>query len=368
MRTLVRVGSVVGVCAGGLAVALTPHLALSVVAVVLLAGAVAGLGAAKWLARGWYGRQFQAGLAAGALAAGLAGMGALGMLLSGGPRDVAALARASALPGVSLSGLVTLVSGFGWLGAEISSIVGGVLAGILIAGVVTQIFAWSKSRHAVEVVEQARQAALALGGAADTGGDALPLVEQRQHITERQHITGGRAPIALAAPGPATLASLRAVRAPDEIAVAEAPMPAPVRSTLAPRVRPTNGPASPAGPVRPTMPPQARPSAGPARGQPPTPPAGAPAAKPELVLVGAAAQGRGRNRKRSSARSVKKQLTDEMRAALEAWAREDDATAGDDAEVDAATPSRAPQPSTYLNSTAPKRRNRKKAVTRDWIC
>jgi hypothetical protein len=324
----------------------------------LLAGAAAGLGAAKWLARGWYGRQFQAGLAAGALSAGLAGAAALAMLLSSGPRNVAALTGASALPGVSLSGLVRLVSRFGWLGTEILSIVGGALASILIAGVVTQIFAWSKSRHAVEVVEQARQAALALGGADSISAAALTAAEQRQRITS------GYAPIALAAPGPATLASLRAVRAPDEIAVAEAP----VRATLAPQPRPTAGPASPGGPVRPTMPPQARPSAGPARGQPPTPPAGTPAAKPELVLVGAAAQGRGRNRKRSSARSVKKQLTDEMRAALEAWAREDDASAGDDVGVDTAAPSRAPQPSTYLNSAAPKRRNRKKAVTRDWIC
>jgi hypothetical protein len=124
-----------------------------------LVGAAAGLGMAKWLPRDWYGRQFRAGVRAGAFA----GMGAAaGLVLSvalTAPHDMTALADRSQLFGVRLSGQVHALRGLGWFGASLVIALLGGAACAALAGLITQVMAFDKSRHAIQVVDRAREAA-----------------------------------------------------------------------------------------------------------------------------------------------------------------------------------------------------------------
>jgi hypothetical protein len=133
--------------------------ALGAAALFPLVGVITGLGMAKWLQRPWYGRQFRAGLRAGTIAA---GGGAAGLLLSAlltAPRSMAELALRSHLLGLQMRGQVYALRGIGWVGATIVfALIGGTVC-VLLAGLITQAFAFDKSRHAILVVDRAREAA-----------------------------------------------------------------------------------------------------------------------------------------------------------------------------------------------------------------
>jgi hypothetical protein len=133
--------------------------ALAAAALFPLVGALTGLGMAKWLPRTWYGRQFRAGLRAGGIAAGGAAAGLLFSALLTAPHGMAALSARSHLFGLQLHGQVYALRGVGWVGATIVFAVlgGGVCA--LLAALTTLAFAFDKSRHAIEVVDRAREAA-----------------------------------------------------------------------------------------------------------------------------------------------------------------------------------------------------------------
>ncbi len=79
---------------------------------------------------------------------------------------------------------------------------------------------------------------------------------------------------------------------------------------------------------------------------------------------------RAKPRKTSRARPADQQLTQAMRDALAAWAENgSEDQAGDAAADPANVPARRPaQPSTYLNSSAPAPKKRKRNNTRDWLC
>ena len=79
---------------------------------------------------------------------------------------------------------------------------------------------------------------------------------------------------------------------------------------------------------------------------------------------------RAKPRKTSRARPADQQLTQAMRDALAAWAENGpEDQAGDAAADPANVPARRPaQPSTYLNSSAPAPKKRKRNNTRDWLC
>jgi hypothetical protein len=124
-----------------------------------LIGVAAGMGMAKWLPRTWYGRQFQAGLRAGAIAAGSASAGLLVAVVLAAPHGMAALAARSHLFGLSLTGQVYALRGLGWVGVALVAAVLGSLVCVALAGLTTQAFAFDKSRHAIQVVDRAREAA-----------------------------------------------------------------------------------------------------------------------------------------------------------------------------------------------------------------
>ncbi|MGH2515696.1 MAG: hypothetical protein ACRDHP_08575, partial [Ktedonobacterales bacterium] len=181
MRTIVRIGGLVGSVAFIVLYAAQTGIALAVAPGVALAGLCGGLASAKWLEREWYGRQFNAGLRAGALASGIAAVGALLSLLFLGPRNLALLAARSHLAALNLAPAARMFGFLGWAGADALTIVLAALAGAALGALACQTFAWSKSARAVRVVAQARLAAQALNrddvyratGAPSTYGPAV---------------------------------------------------------------------------------------------------------------------------------------------------------------------------------------------------
>src|SRR5262249_39566424 len=127
----------------------------------------------KWLDHAHYGRQLEEGFYVGMLASGLPGFIALLSLLTAGPRDTVSLAERSHLGQLNLAPLVNLLSGFGWFMIDVLVVLAAIAAGILLSTLLVQIFAWSKSRHAAQVVQQAHFAALALQR--DEQWDAIPI-------------------------------------------------------------------------------------------------------------------------------------------------------------------------------------------------
>src|SRR5579872_1242971 len=162
MRTIVRVGGLVGGVAFIVLYAAQTRIALAVVPGVTLAGFCAGLAIAKWLEREWYGRQFNAGLRAGAIASVIASLGALLSLLFLGPRDLEALAARSHVAGLDFAPVAHAFGFIGASGADVLAVELAALAGAALAAVTCQLFAWSKSAHAVKVVTLARLAAQSL--------------------------------------------------------------------------------------------------------------------------------------------------------------------------------------------------------------
>src|SRR5579875_1115794 len=156
MRTITRVGLVVGAAGLVALYGLQIVAGLFVAPAVALIGVITGIGVAKWLERGWYGRQFVAGLRAGLIACGATGVGAALFLLLQGPHSLATLSARSQLGPLSLSHVITQYAYLGWAGIDVGASLVAMIAGIFLAAITTQIFAWSKSRHSLRVVEQAR--------------------------------------------------------------------------------------------------------------------------------------------------------------------------------------------------------------------
>jgi hypothetical protein len=159
MRTILRVGIIIGGTAFVTLYALQAAIALAVAPGVILAGVCAGLGTAKWLERPWFGRQLAAGLRTGIIAVGMAGVGALLALCTEGPHSTHQLAERSHLFRVDLGPAINTLSGIGWIGVDILVISLAMAAGIAAAMAIVQVGAWTKSRRAIQVVAQARLAA-----------------------------------------------------------------------------------------------------------------------------------------------------------------------------------------------------------------
>jgi len=161
MRVLLRVGIITGAGAAVVLYALASSVALAAAIGILLTGLLAGMGVAKWLEWGWYGRQLEAGWQAGALASGLAGLGTLGALVVDGPRSTAALAAQSHLFGLDLGALVGVLSGLGWVGTDLVVVLVSAALGTGVAAAASLLFAFGKSARAVEAITHARHAAQA---------------------------------------------------------------------------------------------------------------------------------------------------------------------------------------------------------------
>lgn len=161
MRAILRVGIITGVCAIIALSALQQAATLAAVLGIVVTGAVAGTGAAKWLEWAWYGRQFEAGWRTGAVACGVAGLGTFVSLLIAGPHDSVALAAHSQLLGVDLGPLARGLAGLGWLGTDFLLVLASTALGIGLSAVTALVFALGKSARAVSVITEARQAAQA---------------------------------------------------------------------------------------------------------------------------------------------------------------------------------------------------------------
>jgi hypothetical protein len=340
MRTIVRVGGLVGAVAFIMLYAGQTGIALAVAPGVMLAGICAGLGIAKWMEREWYGRQLDAGLRAGAIASGLAGLGALLSLLFLGPRDTTSLAAGSHLAMLDLAPVVRSFAFLGWVGTDVLTVIVAAFVGAVLGAVVCQIFAWSKSAYAVKVIAQARLAAQALNrdevyratGAPSTYGSAA----QASNML---------AQLGVSTPGVASVTGVT-----------------PALGIIPP---PTFSPSSVPAPVS-----QQRFTAGPASSPAPVVPEHA-LTEPALPAAPTAANTPTGRRSPSAARRAEAELTQAMRDALAAWAdntvpetkKPPEAKTGEKAK-----PSRTPAPSAYLNSSPPAKRGRKKSDTQDWLC
>lgn len=375
MRIILRVGGILGGAGFVLLYALQAEVALVVAAGVVLAGLLAGLGAAKWLPRAWYGRQFKAGLRTGMLAAGLAGLGALLSLFMLGPRDVPTLAARSHLAGFSLAPVVNALAFLTWAGADIIVILLAAALSCGLAAIVAQIAGWSKNAEAIRVVQQARLAAQSLNR--DEAWQAHPT--GAPHSGQPIHAFHQFGVPALASPslsnvsgipGPVSGAGVTGAPLPTGFASATGMTPglglaAPLSFT------PGSGiPAQPAPPSRPPRAPMPSPSADPEFAnatEPVLPIVPTPSANQVSSAPGEPGKPSGRRRSASSRRRADQELTLAMRDALAAWASED--AGAETSKTDDKGPSRAPASSAYLNSAGPApKRSRKKQHTRDWLC
>ena len=347
MRTIVRVGLIIGGIGFVALFALQAVIALAVADCLLIVGLAAGLGTAKWLERPWFGRQFMAGLRAGAVAVLISGAGALLSLLLLGPRDKTLLATHSHVLTFSMAQWIRSLSLLSWAGIDILTVLLAGMAGVGLSGVATQTFAWSKNRRAIRIVTQARQAAQAFNRT-----DVQPSVAGNMPAGQSAYFTGAPAASSVGVSGaPGSLAG--------------APYPPPAHATSA-----TSGQhKAPAAPRRTLAPAPATPPTGISGTQRrplppsthvdedfpmPTGPARPAAYDPDETQT--------IQRTPSKARPAGKQLTDAMRDALATWA-------SDNVEEEPPTERSGPQPSAYLNSSRPlPKRNRKKQNTRDWLC
>ncbi len=159
MRVYVRVGLGAGIIGFALLYMAEWRAGLAALALLAPVALLAGLGVAKWLPRDWYGRQLVAGVRAGAIACGLAVVGLLVSLGVTGPHAIPALARLSHLFDFNLANAVRTLGVVGWLGAGLALSVAGAVLGAGLTALVALVGAWGKNRRAIEVVEQAREAA-----------------------------------------------------------------------------------------------------------------------------------------------------------------------------------------------------------------
>lgn len=310
MRTILRVGIIAGVGAFVLLFALQFAVALVVTLGILVAGGLAGMGAAKWLEWTWYGRQLEAGWKTGILVCGLASLGALLSLLVLGPHSTVELARASHLGGLDLGPLAGGLGFLGWVGTDILVVLVCGVLGVGLSALAALLFALGKSNRTVDAITQARHAAQAANRTEPLGAPlpsypftGMPSSGTGWHSTP---LPG------LAAP-PSTHPS----------------------TTHAPA---SHMPAASGG----QMPPLSVSEMG------------------VPVPNGVPAPNSGRSP--STARPMERELREDERQALAEWA-------GD--ETEETTAPRVPKPSSYLNSSEPAptpKRGRKKQNTRDWLC
>lgn len=358
MRTIIRAGAVVGGVWFVALFALQSAVALVVLAGVVAAGVCAGLVIAKWLERGWYGRQLQAGLRAGAIASGAAGLASLVALLAMGPHDVKTLAAKSHAPGLRLGGVAHALGFAGYISADVLGVLLAVALGAGLSAVTAQIFAWSKSAKAIRIVAQARLAAQATRQDDDrapysTAGPSSPGQPVHAAVLLNQMATG-----AYGIAAPTSQSGMGATGGPVFPAASSMPR-------LSPEYAPPSTPAATPGPTPapPSTPPAARKATAaptPAARPAPTPVSPEVAASDEtLADLFPGQESQAPRRKDSRARPASADLTDAMREALAAWADDND----DDPEE------RAAKKSEFLNAAAPApKRGRRKNDTRDWLC
>ena len=374
MRIILRVGGILGGAGFVLLYALQTEVALVVAAGIVLAGLLAGLGAAKWLSRAWYGRQFKAGLRTGILAAGLAGLGALLSLFMLGPRDIPTLAARSHLAGFSLAPVVNALAFLTWVGADVVVILLAAALSCGLAAVVAQIAGWSKNAEAIRAVQQARLAAQSLNrdDAWQAHPTGAPLSGQPIQAFNQFGVPALASPSlsnVSGIPGPVSGAGMTGSLSSFTPATGVTPglgLASPLSFT------PGSGiPAQPAPPSRPPRAPMPSPRADPESANatepvlPITPTPNANQVPPSAL--GEPGKPSGRQRSASSRRRAEAELTQAMRDALAAWASDDaDEEAGKNSDKGL---SRAPNSSAYLNSAGPApKRGRKKQHTRDWLC
>lgn len=318
MRAIVRVGVVLGSIGFIALFALQHAIGLAVAPLLVIVGLLAGVCSAKWLEWGWYGHQFRAGTYAAFYACTLAGIGALVALATAGPHDVQALAAASHVGKLSLAPVIEHTVVFGWLGTDVLLLLVAGLLGVIIGGFSTQILAFSKDSRTVRVVTQAHAA-------------AEPLAHRDTFIPTPSGSRAGDSilPNPRSQPGIAATPSMPGAGWGASVPAAPPQQPAWQTGGYA------AAPATPARPVRkvatPTPPPQ-------------------PVAQPPLEEQ--PRDGR---------------LTAAERAALEAWANDDDGNQDNEPKPTPTSRKRQPKASAYLNGPAPKR-SRKKQDTRDWLC
>jgi hypothetical protein len=185
---------------------------LGALALLALVGVLAGLGMAKWLPRDWYGRQLEAGARAGSLACALAVAGLWLSLILTGPHPIPVLARESHLLGLNLGQAVRALGGIGWVVPALVLSLPALVAGTAVAAIVTLGAAWDKNRHAIEVVDRAREAAQRSG--------SLPAAA-RSTGTSSRGLSPGATP-GSAASGPQAWAAREAVQPPRRQTVAPA--------------------------------------------------------------------------------------------------------------------------------------------------
>lgn len=172
-----RVGLAAGTIGFALLYLAQPFVGAAATVLALVVGLLAGLGTAKWLPRDWYGRQFEAGARAGVLACAVALVGFLVSLLLAGAHTTGQLAARSHFMGINLSGVVRALGVVGWFGAGLALALVALAAGTGVAAVASQLGAWDKNRHAIEVVKRAREAAQRSGrlaGAVSRTKPSLP--------------------------------------------------------------------------------------------------------------------------------------------------------------------------------------------------
>lgn len=352
MRTIIRVGAVVGGFWFVALFALQSAVALLVLAGILAAGVCAGLAVAKWLERGWYGRQLEAGLRAGAIASGAAGLSSLIALLAMGPHDVKTLTAKSHALGLNLGGVARTLGFAGHIGVDVLGVLLAVALGVGLAAATAQVFAWSKSAKAVRIVTQARLAAQATRQDDDrapySGGPSVTGQPVHAAVLLGQMATGA---YAVAAP----------ISQGNVGGYGEPLFPA---ATAMPRLTGDHAPPSTPAAAQPMTPPT-----------PPRPIVATPVVAASLRASRAPDVGetdetladlfpgpddRPPARKTSRARPASADLTDAMREALAAWA---DDSENSDPEA------RAGKKSEFLNAASPApKRGRKKNDTRDWLC
>lgn len=381
MRTIRRTIILLGCIGFVILFALQYVIALAATPLIAAVGIIAGLAIAKWLPWSWYGRQFAAGVRGGLVACVLA---AAGMFLSSvaiGTQSVETLAERSHLSDI---GLAQLVNGFGelaWFMPSLALTAFFTIAGVLLAGVVTQLFGWSKNVRTVRVIREAHNSASLLHrsqtwapasnnspSAAGYWNSILPSVGPASHPGLLATGTTGAARHRPLANMPVSAGASSRARARWDEQLEQEP------AYLAP------------------LPPEDV--------EAPEPLAPLPTAEPESEPIPP-------RRFNSGAYPVQFAMTDDLRDALDRWDSEPGRPEGDQPEVNlpevgqpdamqpeaesdgaaaapsktsatkktptsrAKTPSkRTPKASAYLNSDPPAapRRSRKKQVTRDWLC
>lgn len=349
MRTIVRVGVIIGGIGFVALFALQAVIALAVADCLLIVGLAAGLSMAKWIERPWYGRQLIAGLRAGAFAVGIASAGALLSLFIIGPQDKTILAARSHVLNIDMAHWVGSFTILPWAGIDILTVLLAGLAGVALSALTTQVFAWSKNRRAIHVVAQARQAAQALSRAdtlTSSSSTGSHPTGQGMYFTGAPAMSGadisGTRTTLTGVPRPATAQATPTAGTPPKA-------PAGPRRTLAPA--PPTPPTGISGTQRAPLPPSKR-----ASNDYPA------STEPALPATSDADEAPPFRRTPSKARPADGQLTEAMRDALATWASDN---------IAEETPGErtGPQPSAYLNSSRPlPKRNRKKQNTRDWLC